>query len=92
MIVVAESEGLALVTTASVYHPTLLVHYGKSTLSCREISSPSVFWIFDNFQYIFKINHKFTKHLKESCELGFDQYFFMKYFLKITFVKEISLK
>ena len=46
----------------------------------------SVVWTFDTFENNFVINHRFTKSLKESCGLDFDQHFSFKYFLKIEFL------
>ena len=44
------------------------------------------------FRKINEINVKFTKYLNESCELYFDEHFSIKYFLKTSFVREISPK
>ena len=57
-----------------------------------EISLTSVVWNFDAFINNFEITHNFTKYLLEGCVLAFNQHFSFKYFLKIVFVKEISLK
>ena len=58
---------------------------------CLEISLTfnSVIWTISIFQNSFGINHKFTKYLKESLLLDFDQNLSFKYFLKIAFVREI---
>ena len=61
------------------------------TYSCLEISI-SVVWTSDTFESNLRMNHKFTNYLKESCGLDFDEHFSFKNFLKIAFVREISLK
>ena len=48
---------------------------------CLEIL-PRVVWTSGNFENNFRINHDFTKYLKESCGLDFVQHFSLKYFLK----------
>ena len=49
-------------------------------------------WSFDTFENNLEVKHKFTKYLKESCGLEFNQHFSFKYFPKIPFVNEISPK
>ena len=53
-----------------------------------EIFWTSVVWTYDTvdtFQNNFGINHKFSKYLKESCGLDFNQHFSFKYFPKFVF-------
>ena len=52
----------------------------------------SVVWTFHTFESNFGICHKFTYYLKETFELGFDQHFSFKYYVKIALVREISPK
>ena len=42
-----------------------------------------VVWTFESFKNNFGINHKFTKYLKESRVLDFDQHFYLEYLLKM---------
>ena len=40
------------------------------TLSLLKIFLTSVVWTFDTYEHNLRINHRFTKDLKESCVLG----------------------
>ena len=64
----------------------------RLTLSCLEISLTRVIWTFDSFKRNLRIDHKFTKYFKKNCGLDLEQPFSFKYFLKNSFVIEISLK
>ena len=62
------------------------------TLSCMEITLTRVDKAYDTKRSSFGIKHKFTKYLKDICELGSDELFFFKYFSEecssqITFSK-----
>ena len=59
------------------------------TLECQEILT-GVVWTIDIFENNFGITHKFTKYLKGSRVLNFDQRFSFKYFMKIAFVRDVS--
>ena len=39
-----------------------------------------VVWTYDSFENNSKLKHCFTKYLKESCGLGYDQHSLFKYF------------
>ena len=62
------------------------------THSCLEIYLTSVVWTYHTFVNNFTIKYELEKYLKESCLLVSDSPFSFKYFLKIAFVREISLK
>ena len=53
---------------------------------CPETSGPMV--LYNNIGSIPELE----KYLKESCFFISDQHFFFKYFLKISFVKQIGMK
>ena len=48
--------------------------------------------MYDTFDNNFGSYRKLEKYLKESFKLVSTQYFYFKYFMKITFVREISPK
>ena len=48
--------------------------------ACMQLSLTSIPWKYDTFEYSLTMNHWFTKYLKESYELGSDQYISFKYF------------
>ena len=52
----------------------------------------SVVWTCQTFKNNFEIKHKFGKYLMEHCDYSSDEQFSFKYFLNITYVREISPK
>ena len=52
----------------------------------------TVVWTYDTFENNFEINHKLENKFKESSSLVSEEYFSFKNFVKINFVREISIK
>ena len=54
----------------------------RSTHSCLEIPWNIDVWNYSSFENNFGIKLNFTKYLKGSCGLGFDQHFLFKFFFE----------
>ena len=81
-------DGQKVVTFTQVFNYLL----GSLIHSCLEISMTTVVWTYDTFENNFEINHKLEKKITESSLFVSDVYFSFKNFLKINFVREISIK
>ena len=57
-------------------------------LSMHRDFHDSVVWTDDTFENNSEINHFWGKYFKESSLLVSDEHFFLKYFLKIDFVRK----
>ena len=57
-----------------------------NTLFCLQIPLQSVVWICNTLGYLLGIKHELAKYLKESCCLGSDLNFSIKWFLEYAFL------
>ena len=60
--------------------------------SCLETFWTSVVSTSDTFERKSWVMHKFARHLNENCRYSAKEHLYLKYFLKIAFVREILPK